>query len=140
MNSIYILQKKVVRIITGNDKLLSQDYSLPNSTPLFYETKILNVFDIYKLCISKFVFSCLKLNVRIQFTDFFTYGPNNHNTLASRKKHLTPIARTTTYGLNSIRNSGAHIWNDIPIEIRESKSLNIFTKIFKHFLNSEYVV
>ena len=124
---IYILQKRIVRLITGNNIHFDPDRAHLHSTPLFHETGILKIYDIYKLQIAKFVFTCLNYTSPIQILNCFTYVSNIYNTTSSNKKLLrTPMVRTTKYGLNSIKYSGATIWNGIPIEICEGSSNNIF--------------
>ena len=93
---------------------------------------------MFKLISAKFVFTCLKLTPPLQFADFYIYAPNNYNTFASRNKSFrTPLPRTSTYGLNTLRNKGAHIWNNIPSQIRDVNHIKIFTKLLEqHFLSS----
>ena len=43
------------------------------------------------------------------------YPSNTRNTTNNRNKILLPQDRTKHYGLNSINNIGACIWNDIPL-------------------------
>ena len=71
----------------------------------------------------------------------FNYPAYVRNTVNSRNRSmLIPHARTTRYGLKSIKNIGARIWNDIPLPIRSSvnknyfkKSRNIIINIFNFF-------
>ena len=119
--NLSIFFKKVVRLITGNNIHFDPDRAHLHSTPLFHETGILKIYDIYKLQIAKFVFTCLNSTSPRQFPNYFSYVSNIYNTTSSDKKLL----RTTKCGLN-IKYSGATIWNDIPIEIREGSSNNIF--------------
>ena len=52
INTIHLLQKKVVRLVTFNDPT-------SHSLPLFKELEILTMFDVYKVETSKFVFESL---------------------------------------------------------------------------------
>ena len=68
------------------------------------------------------MFSCLYFNSPPQF-----HVSNHYNTITSKNKLLrTPRVRTTKYGLNSVKYAGAIQWNKIPLEIRESNSINGF--------------
>ena len=108
LDPIHKLQKKIVRLITSNVTYHSLHRPLPRSAPLFHTCGLLNIYDMFKLISAKFVFTCLKLT--LQFADFYIYAPNNYNTFASRNKSLrTPLPRTSPYGLNTLRNKGAHI-------------------------------
>ena len=59
LNRLITLQKRAVRVITFKDKRQT-DYSFPASNPLFIKLKILKVYCIFKMYISRFVFKCLK--------------------------------------------------------------------------------
>ena len=138
LDPIHKLQKKIVCLITSNVTYHSLPRPLPRSAPLFHTCGLLNIYDMFKLISAKFVFTCLKLTPPLQFADFYIYAPNNYNTFASQNKSLrTPLPRTSTYGLNTLRNKGAHIWNDIPLQIRDVNDIKIFTKLLQqHFLSS----
>ena len=121
INTIHVLQKKFVRIITFNRTVFSNDGPPIHSFPLFNELKILTIFDIFKLEIIKFVYDSLNNNNPNQFNNYFTYPSNQYNTLSNRQNNLNiPQVRTTTYGLKSIKYSGAIIWNAIPFSIRST--------------------
>ena len=133
LDPIHKLQTKIVRLITSNVTYHSLHRPLSHSALLFHTCGLLNIYDMFKLISTKFVFTCLKLTLTLQFADFYIYAPNNYNTFASRNKSL----RTSTYGLNTLRNKGAHIWKDIPLQIRDVNHIKIFTKLLKqHFLSS----
>ena len=125
LSSLHKLQKKVVRIITFNDHFT-------HSLPLFSSLKILTIYDIYKIELSKFVYDCLNKLNPIQFHDYFTFSTTTLNTAVSRSDKLkTPQVRTTTYGLKSIKYDGAVIWNNISLPIRSRTSSKIFKKQLK---------
>ena len=108
INPLYVLQKRVVRIITNKKGYIGSDGLLVCSAPLFYETGRLNICDIFKFHIAQFVFSCLNFNSPPQFHDYFVHVSNHYNTISSKNKLLrTPRVRTTKYGLNSVKYAGA---------------------------------
>ena len=112
---------------------------ISHSLPIFKELEVLTIFEVFKVKTSKFVFESLNHMNRHQFHDFFTYPSNARNTTNTRNKNLfIPQARTKHYGLNSIKNIGARIWNDIPLSIRLSKSKNIFIRALNTILVSTY--
>ena len=60
LEKILILQKKAVRILTGNKyfQIYGEDAApLPRSEPLFKTLEILKFEDIFKINIAKFVYS-----------------------------------------------------------------------------------
>ena len=62
LRKILILQKKTVRILTGNRYFQiygEQAAPLPRAEPLFKTLEILKFDDIFKTCIANFVFSTL---------------------------------------------------------------------------------
>ena len=140
INTIHVLQKKFVRIITFNRTVFTHDGPPIHSIPLFKELKILTIFDIFKLEIIKFIYDSLNNINPNQFKNYFSYSSNNYNTLSNRLNNLKiPQVRTTTYGLKSVKYSGAIIWNNIPFSIRTtiSSRKNMIYKI-KSLYISEY--
>ena len=122
------------------DISINPDGSRIHSSPLFYETGILTVYDIFKLQLCIFVFKCLNHYNPSQFSNYYSYVSDHYNTSSSRTKLLrTPMVRTSKYGLNSIKYLGAKIWNDIPLELREGSSANLFKTILKRHLLSSYI-
>ena len=138
LNAIHILQKKIVRLITYNDILPEVPGPLAQSQPLFKELEILTIFQLFKVETAKFVFDCLNGSNPSQFHDYFCYPIIARNTANNRNRSLfIPQARTTRYGLKSIKNNGARIWNAIPLSIRSSVSKKSFTKSLKEdFINA----
>ena len=136
LNSIHILQKRIVRLITYNDDMPDVAGPLSHSLPLFKELEMLTIFDLFKVETSKFVFDCLIGSNPPQFHNYFAYPLNVRNTANTRNKSLLiPQARTTRYGLKSIKNIGARIWNEIPLSIR----ISVAKKSFVKSLKKEYV-
>ena len=128
LNKIYILQKKVVRLMTFSDPL-------SHSLPLFKELEILTISEVFKMETSKFVFESLNHINPSQFHDFFIYPSIVRNTRNFCNNNLfKPHARTKHYGLNSIKNNGAHIWNNIPLYqiIKIKENVYYSTEIFFH--------
>ena len=110
LNNMHLLEQKVVRLVTFSEPI-------SHSLPLFKELDILTIFELFKVETSKFVFESLNHIINPhQFHDFYTYPSNPRNTTNIRNDSLfIPQTRTKHYGLNSIKNVGARIWNDIPL-------------------------
>ena len=133
INPIKILQKKIVRMITFTNKFPRPIGPLAHTSPIFHELEILTITDMFKLQTAKFVYNCVNLLAPIQFRSFFTF------TNASRNENVKiPHARTSNYGLNSIKNVEARIWNHIPINIRRNVSVKSFTRNLKQQILSSY--
>ena len=132
----FVLQKKVLKIITFNNVIAS-------SAPLFDALQILKLNDIFKLQVTSFVYECLNNLVRIYFREYFVSIHSVHNigTRQSKKGDLFALCcNTTQYGLRSIHYLGVHIWNSLPNEIRESRSLSTFKKKFEDFFLALYKI
>ena len=59
LNRIFILQKRIVRMLTLND-VRQNDYSFSSFNPLFLKLEILKIQDLFKVKINKFIYKCLK--------------------------------------------------------------------------------
>ncbi len=141
------MQKKAVRMITFNDSFHTEGYGLCHSSPLFLQLEFLIISDIYKFQISKFLYDCLNGYAPRQFNTWFTYNTENYDyhtrsnaqILNGNVLNITnlfiPFARTTHYGLNSIKVIGPKIWNEIPTDIRSIKSKKGFAEnLKKHYI------
>ena len=148
INNIITLQKRVVRLMTYKDQFPVLPGPLYPSSPLFMELKILKIKDIFILQISKFIHKCLNLNIIINFENWFKLNceTNNHRTRSnfslsnnsSTNNIFIPFARTTYYGLKSIKVNGPKIWNNLPADLRNIKSLFKFKLLIKHYLLESY--
>ena len=77
INPLYVLQRRVVRIITNKEGYIGSAGLLVHSAPLFYETRLLNIYDIFKFHIALFVFSCQNFNSPPQFHGYFVHVSNH---------------------------------------------------------------
>ena len=82
LEKILILQKKAVRILTGNNyfRIYGENSAvLPRSEPLFKTLEILKFEDIFKLSIAKFVYLTLAQQSPTVFWNWFRYSHLIHN-------------------------------------------------------------
>ena len=151
LKKVITLQKKAIRMMTFNDSSYEYRGPLVHTDPLFKELKILKVNDIYKLRILQFIYDSINGISPTQFKNWFTLNVNLHDhatrtnsTDLNNNRELTltnnifiPYARTTYYGLKSIKVTGPKIWNSIPFNIRNNESRYVFTRSVKsHFFLS----
>ena len=156
LEKILILQKKAVRILTGNKyfQIYGEEAApLPRSEPLFKTLEILKFDDIFKVNIAKFVFTTLTQESPAVFWDWFTYSHLIHNhatssstqinrshffdvgTVEPSKCLFTKRSHLVNYGGKMIQVYGPILWNSLPKEIHDSSSLPTFKdKIKKYFL------
>ena len=78
LNRIFILQKRIVRMLTLND-VRQNDFSFPLSNPLFFKLEILKIQDLFKVKINMFIYKCLNKNTRINLHNWFLYTTQIHN-------------------------------------------------------------
>ena len=144
MNHIIMLQKRIVRMMSYLDKR-QPDFAFPSVDPLFLTLGVLKVHDLLKLKIAKFIYSSLNKHNPTDFHSWFilTTQTHRHNTRSKfidiessiiSNNLFIPIARTTHYGLKSIKVQGPKIWNMIPPTIRNNSSLQCFINKLKIYL------
>ena len=64
--------------------------------------------------------------------DVFAERNNQHN--LRNENHLRlPVAKATTYGLETIEYRGCPLWSSLPSEIKDSKSLSEFKRKIKQW-------
>ena len=120
INRILTIQKRIVRMISFEDTRL-EDFSLPESNPLFKSLKLLKIGNIYKMKTLIFVYKCLNNTFSGQFGNWFhkTSNTYSHNTRSSANQNLVlPRARTTNYGIKSIKFQGVKLWNELPLDFK----------------------
>ena len=131
-NPLYILQKKVVRLINFSS---FRDHT--NS--LFLKMKILKFHDLVFFNTAIFMYDYFNGFLPKFFNGFFTSVNQKHNyatRFASRLSYSVPLIRTN-YGRFNIRYSGAVVWNEINVKIKRLNKLN-FKKELKSTLLGKY--
>ena len=126
LEKLYLLQKKLVRIITSS-------HYRAHTEPLFTSNQILDIYDINAYMTAIFMYNVMNAETPNLFTSFYQQNKAVHryNTRIANDLHV-PFGRTYVRKF-SMRINGALIWNSIPDKIRQSKSLNIFKKAVKRF-------
>lgn len=99
---------------------------------------ILKVGDVYKLHISCFVFKYLHNQLPQCFDGIFSKNSSvsSRNTRQINNLRLPLFKKSVCQ--KSISYIGVTIWNDVPLHIRNSKTLHKFKKEFKQFLLDKY--
>ena len=106
-------------------------------SPIFSDLKILKLHDLFQLKLLAFVYESVHKISPTCFHNFFKsvalvhqYGTRQ----ASKDDIFLTQKNTNQYGLRSIHYHGSKCWNDIPVEIKRSPSVNIFRQRLKAFL------
>ena len=159
LEPLLILQKKAVRILTGNRYFQihgEEAAALPRSEPLFKTLEILKFEDLFKVSIAKFVYSTLAQENPTVFREWFTYSHLIHShatssstnvirthyfdvgTVEQTKFLFTKRSHLVNYGGKMIQVYGPTLWNSLPQEIHDSSSLPTFTDNLKKYFIAQY--
>jgi hypothetical protein len=115
-------QKRIIRTICFSSKY-------DTTGPLFKSNNLLNLSSINIYFCSIFMFkvqnSMLSINNK--------FGVCDSRTRQSEISFKIPIVKTTL-AQNQLFFSGVKIWNSLPAEVREIKSINVFKKKLKEYL------
>ena len=117
LTPIHILQKKFIRMATFNDKYPQTPAPLPH-TPLFYQLKILTIFDIYQLQLGKLVYDTINDIGPTQSIILFPRANqvhDHHTRFANQGNIYNTYVRTTRYGLKGLRHQGVHSGEISPV-------------------------
>ena len=146
-DKILILQKRVMRLMTFNDEFPAIPGPLRSADPIFIKMNSMKVEEIYKFQVVKFVFKCLNQTTPVQLHNWYklnhlmhvhhTRSNYNVSNKAVINNLFVPLACTTNYGLKQIKVSGPRIWNELPSNLKNSSSINIFLKKLKiHYIST----
>ena len=127
---MFLLQKRVIRAISF------EHFTAP-TTPIFSDLKILKLHDLFKLKMLIFVYESVNKFSPICFHNIFDSVASVHQygTRQAGKDNIFLTQKNTNqYGLRSVHYHGAKCWNDIPVDIKRSPSVNIFCQKLKAFL------
>ena len=127
LNSIFLLQKKVIRIISKSD-------FDAHTEPLFKNLKILKFQDIYSFHTLKFMYLLKEGFLPNMFNEMFllTNQLHSYNTRNSNSFHIF-YCRTNIRQFG-IRFRGPKLFNSLPIDIQNTKKNSSFKSKLKTFL------
>ena len=132
MNSIFLLQKKALRICTNSSFLAHTD-------PLFYQLNVLKVNDINSFQTAIFMFRYTKNSLPQTFNDYFLYNKNVHSypTRARNDIHLNNPRILLAH--KSLRHHGPDVWNALPNYLKQFTSfLKPFKRKLKRIMINKY--
>ena len=105
-----------------------------SSKPLFANLKILDVFSIYSLQVSSFMYLYHNDALPIAFTQIFQTGNQIHQYSTRYSDFYRPHTCRTNIKKFSILFQSRRIWNSLPNNIINVITLNIFRRVIKPFL------
>ena len=123
LDQLYILQKKIVRMITKSNPR-------EHCMPLFKELKILTIFDAINIDLCKNIFKIkMKIAPKVM-TMWYQRNPKTRNGLIL-PKYILGIAN------NSFLTKSIMLWNSISENIRSCKSLYQLKRMYKMYCLSK---
>ena len=123
LNKLLLIQKKIIRYITD------QPY-LSHSDPLFYRTKILKIQDIHAYLLAIEGYNQFK-------SQRFNYLAHCYET--RNKNNPIPTSHRLIGSQKSLTYSVPVLWNTLPDQVKNAKSLSLFKKRCKDYLLAKYV-
>ena len=133
MKPLQTMLNKIVRI------MVFAPFQSSNPQQFFDELDLLNLAQIHNLEKAKFMYKYKAKKLPSNFTGYFEeIGENHQYNLRSIAQHnLQPSRFKTKYGKKKIQYDGTKIWNNIPTTIKESKTVNSFSGLYRaYILNS----
>ena len=105
---------------------------------IFKANSILKLIDIYKMRVAVYIFKVLKLGFYPVLFNDLNFRTNNHLYNTRNIDNLVlPFPRVENIRIN-YKYMFPHIWNEIPIHIKELGNLRIFKKKLSEFLIDKY--
>lgn len=126
--NLQLLQRAQNKIIKA---LFRYDYLTP-SLKLYKDTKIMSLTHIYTYNTCILVRKILTKDIHSQIT--FTKKTQIKKRLTRQANHICLRAPRTNYGKKSIMYEGGKLYNNLPKDIKEIKSLIVFKKVLKSYI------
>ena len=109
------------------------NHAKASSKPLFANLQILDVFSIYSVQVSSFMYLHHDA-LPISFTQIFHTGNQIHHYSTRYSDFYRPQTCRTNIKKISILFRGPRIWNSLPSNIKNASTFNIFKRVIKPFL------
>ena len=130
LNSIILIQKKVIRAICGINDMRT------NTSPLFYKCGILKFIDLIA-CKTLVMFEVKNNLSPIGIQSLFTINSNSYNTRQSGKLNQKYV-RTTMKSM-TVSVAGVKLWNSLNTNITTIKKICVFEKMCKFYFLGKYM-
>ena len=126
---------KAVRIITF------APYGNLDLRPAYNQLKLLTLEDTYKLEIAKFTYKSKNEMLPITIGNQFNVSSEHidHHYFVRNRQRTARVQCNSRTGEKSVQYKSLHLWNNLPAEIKNSESLNVFKKAYKNLLLENYL-
>ena len=131
LKPLEIIQRKSIRLINNSS------YNA-HTKPIFKKINILTLCDLYTLHIDKFMYEYHHNNLPNSLNNIFipNHDFHSYNTRHREDPHI--LSRRTAFAGKSLLHQGPKLWNEIPREIKDLKSIHMFTRKIKNTLTKLY--
>ena len=117
MSPLIILQKRIIRILSGNVSRLA------HTEPLFQKQEILKFNVLHQYQIAQFMYNFIKGDISKVFNDMFMYNSDVHH-YNTRQSHLFHIPQVSpNQRKRTLRYEGPVIWNKLQNNVNINCSL-----------------
>ena len=131
LNCIYLLKKRLVRLIT-------KAHYLANTVPLFSQLKVLDMFSINSFSVATFMYSYHHNLLPSSFRDLFLSSNQGHQYETRLASQYRPnFCRTNIKQFSILYGGpirGPKIWNSLPVSLISFPSIFVFKKFLKNYL------
>ena len=131
LNSIFLLQKKAIRICTNSS-------FMTHTNPLFHKLNILKINDINVLQTGIFMFKYTQNSLPQVFSNLFSYNKNLHPYPTRTRENIHLNNPRILLALKSLGHHGPDIWNALPKHLKQSSFVKTFKIKLKKMMISEY--
>lgn len=129
LQRLQVAQNRIIKT------LFKYDYLTPTAK-IYKETKLFNLAQTHKYNTCIFIRKILTKDIHSQIT--FTKRIDYYKRITRQANNLCLRSHRTNYGKKSILYDGAQLYNELPKNIKEAKSLNTFKKILKSHILKEF--
>ncbi len=119
LNRIFLLQKRIVRILTNSE-------FRAHTAPLFRELKLLDIYNLNPFYIAKFMFSYHNHLLPPSFQNLFVASHQIHSYNTRNASSYRPHACKSNVKQVTGLYIGPKVWNSLPDYIKNTQSYNCF--------------
>jgi len=96
----------------------------------------MNVFEIVKFQLCQIVYKHINNELPDIFTNYFKdiNFVHNYNTRAKTNRNMFLPRKNNNYGKFGVKYSAVLNWNEIPLDIKNCKTITVFNKNLKKYL------
>ena len=127
LQKVNVIHNRIVRYIT---------FSLPCSTawPLFCSLKVLPLEIMIKIEWGKTMYKFQNKMLPLAFESYFSKPNHQHGTRFATSLNFEFVRANSSRDESMLRIIGPKAWVSVPLEIKKSPSLQVFTKDYRSFL------